>query len=159
MQVPEPAPAARPVRLAIVDSDHRVRDSLAALVGSGDEIEVVGAAGHVSEAIELVAARAPDVVILDPRLPEVESGLGLISELRRRWPALRVLVMSWADGLEGACLEVGADCFIRKSGGPNDLVDAIIAYGRPDRLPPSAPARADSLPATLARHSSMGGSA
>jgi DNA-binding NarL/FixJ family response regulator len=37
--------------------------------------------------------------------------------------------MSWTEGLETTCREQGADGFVRKSGGPNELVEAILAAG------------------------------
>ncbi len=142
METADPASPPRPLRLAIVDADHRVRDSLAALVGSGDEITVIGAVGHASAAMDLVAEGDPDVVILDPKLPEVDMGLGFLAELRRRWPGIGVLVMSWTDALETTCLELGANGFVRKTSGPSDLVEAILAVGprreRPKRVRPAA---------------------
>jgi len=117
------------LRLAIVDADHRVRDSLAALAASDDQIDVVGRAGHPSAALSLVTAEHPDIVVIDPRLPDVDQGLALVRELRARFPTLGLVIMSWSDGLEAECIACGANAFIPKSGAPGDIVDAILAAG------------------------------
>ena len=115
------------LRVVLVDGDVRVRDSLAGLIGLGDGLVVVGSAGDPAEAVEVAAATAPDVVVLDPRLPDVEAGLTLIAALRARLPGVRSLAMSWADELSTPCRDRGADAFVAKSATPSQLVDAVIA--------------------------------
>ncbi len=122
-------PASPRLRLVVVDADPRVRDSLAALVDSDDQIRVVGRAGDPSAALAIIGDRRPDIVVVDPRLPDVDRGLALVRELRARFPALGLVVMSWSDALEADCIACGADAFIPKTGAPNDIVDAIVAAG------------------------------
>jgi len=90
----------------------------------------VASAGQVSTALDLAADHRPDVVIVDPRLPEVDGGIALISSLRARLPSIRILAMSWSDSLESAVLESGADGFVRKTFRPSELTAAILAAGR-----------------------------
>lgn len=120
-----PEPGA--LRVVLVDGDVRVRDSLAGLIGLGDGLVVVGSAGDPAEAVEVAVATSPDVVMLDPRLPDVEAGLSLIAALRARLPGVRILAMSWADELSNPCRDRGADAFVAKSATPSELVDAVIA--------------------------------
>jgi DNA-binding response OmpR family regulator len=82
------------------------------------------------EALELLAAFTPDVVVIDPRLPEIDGGRALIGRVRETSPATRVLVMGWSDAIEQDCLLNGADAFIRKTFKPRELVDAVIAASR-----------------------------
>jgi two-component system, NarL family, response regulator DevR len=128
MADPEPPPD-RPLRVLVVDADDRVRESLTRLLEIGDRLLVVGNAGSADEAFDLVRAAAPDLVMVDPRLPEVEVGLAFIARLRAASPAIRILAMSWSDTLEPTALAGGADGFVRKTFRPADLVAAIVATG------------------------------
>ena len=65
----------RPLRVLVVDADDRVRESLAGLLAIGDRVLVVGSAGQAATALALVREHRPDVVVVDPRLPEVDGGL------------------------------------------------------------------------------------
>jgi len=125
--VTEPAPAADPLRVLVVDADERTRQSLAGLLAIGRRCLVVGTAGHLADALELLGAFTPDVVVIDPRLPDVDGGRALISRIRELSPATRVLVMGWSDAIEQDCLINGADAFVRKTFKPRELVDAVVA--------------------------------
>jgi DNA-binding NarL/FixJ family response regulator len=119
-----------PLRVLVVDADDRVRESLTGLLAISGQCLVVASAGQVSTALDLAAHHRPDVVIVDPRLPEVDGGIALISSLRARLPSIRILAMSWSDSLESAVLESGADGFVRKTFRPSELTAAILAAGR-----------------------------
>ncbi|HYM84214.1 MAG TPA: response regulator [Candidatus Dormibacteraeota bacterium] len=141
-----------PVRVLIVDADHRVRESLADLLGLSDTVSVVGLAGHVGAAFDGVGAESPDVVVLDPRLPDVEAGLALIALLDAAEPRPHLLVLS-SLGCELDVLARGADRFLAKNVAPQDLIDAIVALARPRRGGPDerdARARAAATPRRLA---------
>jgi DNA-binding NarL/FixJ family response regulator len=116
-----------PLRVLVVDADDRVRESLSGLLAIGRRLVVVGNAGQPGPALDLLAAESPDVVIVDPRLPEVAGGLAFMARVRARDPAVRIVVMSWNDGVEDPALAAASDAFIRKTFRPNDLIAAIIA--------------------------------
>lgn len=127
---PMPAPGPRSdglLRVLVVDSDDRVRESLTGLLAIGDRVLVVGSAGQATAALDLVVAERPDVVIVDPRLPEIDGGVAFIRELRGRMPGVRILAMSWSDALEHAAMDGGADGFVRKTFRPTELLAAIDA--------------------------------
>jgi DNA-binding NarL/FixJ family response regulator len=130
MHEPEPG-ADAPLRVLIVDADDRVRESLMGLLGIGRRVVVVGCAGGTGEAIELAETATPDVVVIDPRLPEIEGGIACIARLRATAPHVPILVMTCPDGNEQATLVGRADGFIRKTFRPTELVAAIVAVGRP----------------------------
>jgi DNA-binding NarL/FixJ family response regulator len=121
----------RPLRILVVDADDRVRESLTGLLAIGDHLVVVGSSGEAGRAFDLANAVRPDVCIIDPRLPEVDGGLGFIARLRSSCPEVRILAMSWSDVLERAALDGGAHGFVRKTFRPADLIAAIVATGRP----------------------------
>ena len=123
----DPAAAADPLRVLLVDPDDRVRESLAGLLCIGQRCLVVGSAGTADGAVRLAAETAPQVIVVDPRLPEID-GAGLINRLRAVAPATRVLVLNWSDTAD---LTSGADAYVRKTFRPHELIDAVIAATRP----------------------------
>jgi len=125
-----PEPRSRsdgPLRVLVVDADDRVRESLIGLLAIGDRVVVIGSAGQAGQALDLVVDDRPDIVIVDPRLPELEGGLAFIRELRDRVPEVRILAMSWSDALEAISIDGGAHGFVRKTFRPTELVAAILA--------------------------------
>lgn len=127
-----PDPAQQQFRVVIVDKDSRVRQSLAGLICCiGQHVEVVGSASDAGEALRLVERHRPDVVLIDPRLPEVDSGLALVALIRSKYPAMRVVVMGWSESLEHPAFASGASAFIGKSEPPNAFLDVIANVGGP----------------------------
>ena len=129
MHDPEPGP----LRVLVVDADDRVRESLAGLLGIGERLLVVGDAGRPDAALGLVTTERPDVVVVDPRLPEIDAGLDFIGRLRAAAPDVRVVIMGSFDGVDEGSVAAAADAFVRKTFRPNELVAAIVAAGRPNR--------------------------
>ena len=78
----------------------------------------------------MVLATKPDILVIDPRLPELDGGLSLIERVRRAAPRVRIVVMG-AASLEGSELQLAADGFVRKTFRPNDLVAAVVAAAIP----------------------------
>src|SRR3954471_8252724 len=132
--VPEPAPgahvAAAPVpdergpRILVVDADDRTRESVVGILGIRHRFNVVGSAGHVGDALGLAEAHRPQVVVLDPRLPEVSDGMALIRRLRQLDAQVAILAVGWSPDLENQALDAGADGFVRKTFKPGDLSSA-----------------------------------
>ena len=69
----DPAAAPAPLRVLLVDPDDRVRESLAGLLRIGAKCLVIGSAGTADGAVLLAAETAPDVVVVDPRLPGIDG--------------------------------------------------------------------------------------
>jgi DNA-binding NarL/FixJ family response regulator len=122
----DPAAAPAPLRVLLVDPDDRVRESLAGLLGIGQRCLVVGTAGTATDAIRLAREFAPDVVVVDPRLPGSDTA-DLIASFRVVAPETRVLVLNWS---ETADLASGADAYARKTFRPHELIDAVISTSR-----------------------------
>lgn len=126
MQVPHPSAAPSRPRVVIVDGDRRVQQSLADLLGLTGELDIVGRAGDVRAALELVDTTRPDVVLIDPRLPDADAGLALIGALARAWPGLRVVITGWSD-VEGHALVRGPAQYVSKGSSPEEFVSAVVA--------------------------------
>jgi DNA-binding NarL/FixJ family response regulator len=121
----------RPLRVVVIDADDRVRESLVGLLCIGDRLVVVGNAGQTGPGFEIVRATEPDIVVIDPRLPEVDAGLSFIRRVRTLAPSVRILVMCGSDAFEGTELMRAADGFVRKTFRPSDLVAAVLAAALP----------------------------
>jgi DNA-binding NarL/FixJ family response regulator len=131
-------PAAIP-RLLVVDADDRTRESIVGLLGIRHRFDVVGSAGHAGGAIALLREHRPDVVIIDPRLPELPDGIALIRRVRVIAPDARILVLGWSPELEQGTRAAGANGFLRKTFKPAELTAAIERCIDGDDLAAPAP--------------------
>lgn len=146
---PTLSPAADDARLppvAVVDLDRRVRQALAeAMRASG--VDVVGTAGDATAALDLLSGGA-QVLLVDPRLPDIESGQALMAMISRDWPAVRVVVMGWGDSGESRVLD-GVATFISKSANADQFVAAVLAACvRPGGQPTAESGRKDDGPSS-----------
>jgi DNA-binding NarL/FixJ family response regulator len=117
---------AQPISVLIVDDHPVVRRGLRVLLELEDGIEVAGEAGDGATALALAAERAPDVILLDLKLPG-QDGLSVLTELRARGSTARVLVLTSATEPASASLAVrsGATGVLYKDVDPDALVRAI----------------------------------
>lgn len=122
----------------VVDADRRVRASLAALLELEGGVTVVGVAGDVTTALDLAAQHLPDVIVLDPQLPDVESGIALLALLRQRLPAARIVVCACADLPASSASLKGADAVLVKGVDAGEFVASVL--GNNWRLLDGAPA-------------------
>lgn len=117
--------AAALIRVAIVDDHPVVRQGIAALLGAHAEIEVVGSADSVEQALALLGGTAVDVLLLDIRLG-TDSGLRLLREgPTASMPAVVVLSAYDYPQYAEAALRLGAAGFVVKSAPLDELIDAI----------------------------------
>lgn len=122
---PRPVPPDAP-RVVIVDADRRVQQSLSDLLGLTGQVSVVGHAGDVRGALEEVERARPDVMLIDPRLPDIEAGAALISGVTRAWPSLRIVLTGWGDTEGHSQLHANPMCYVSKGGSPEEFVTAIV---------------------------------
>ena len=117
------------IRIVIADDQALFREGLRTLLSTRADIEVVGEAGDGDEAVALVERLAPDVVLMDLRMPKVD-GIQATVRIRDRWPHIPVLVLTTFDddaNLFGA-LRAGAAGYLLKDVSSETLVAAIQAY-------------------------------
>ncbi len=116
----------RPISVLIVDDHPVVRRGLRVLLEVQDGIEVAGETGDGATALALAAEHAPDVILLDLKLPGLD-GIAVLGELRARASAARVLVLTSATEPASASLAVhsGAAGVLYKDVDPDALVRAI----------------------------------
>ena len=114
------------IRVLICDDQTVVREGLAAILSTDDEIEVVGLARNGTEALALTAEDRPDVVLMDLNMP-VMNGVQATQRLRRNHPDVRVLVLTtYADEAWVIdAIRAGAAGYLLKDIRRDDLVAAI----------------------------------
>ncbi len=120
-------PRSGPIRVLLVDDHPMVREGLRSMLGA-DAVEVVGEAGSGAEAVRLAGELAPDVVLLDLRLPDVD-GLTVLRRLKETVPQASVLMVTMHDDpvLVRHAVEAGAAGYVLKGIGRRELLAAVQA--------------------------------
>jgi DNA-binding NarL/FixJ family response regulator len=120
----------------------QVRQELRLLLSLTGELEIAGEAANGAEAIGQVEALRPDAVVIDLEMP-VMDGYEAARQIKTRWPACRVIVLTVHDGEaeRQRAAQAGVDAFIVKGAPLDALVKAILEqdehrYGQAGALPP-----------------------
>jgi DNA-binding NarL/FixJ family response regulator len=113
-------------RILLVDDHPLFRDGVRAALASADDLDVVGEAETVAEAVALAAELSPDVVLMDLGLPD-GSGIDATRAILAAAPAVRVLVMTMTSDDEAvvAAMRAGARGFVVKGSGRADLLRSV----------------------------------
>lgn len=117
-----------PVRVLVVDADRRVRQSLAGLIRVSDGLSLTAAVGDPVGAMDALEGEGADVLLIDPRLPEAEIGVALLTEIRARWPDIRVVALSVVENLTTLWDDPG-QLIVVSPASPELLVDAVRRHG------------------------------
>ncbi|MEU2879481.1 response regulator transcription factor [Streptomyces sp. NPDC007070] len=132
-----------PIRVFLLDDHEVVRRGVHDLLNDEADIEVVGEAGTVEQALVRVPALRPDVAVLDVRLPDGD-GVTVCRELRSRLPELACLMLTSFDDEEALLdsIMAGASGYVLKQIQGSDLVSAVRTVARGQSLlDPSATAK------------------
>jgi len=121
------------IRVFLLDDHELVRRGLADLLGVEADLEVVGEASSVAEAMARIPATQPDVAVLDVRLPD-GSGVEVCRDIRSQLPDVKCLMLTSFSDDEALfdAIMAGASGYVLKEIRGNDLVDAIrqVAAGK-----------------------------
>jgi two-component system, NarL family, response regulator LiaR len=114
------------MRVLICDDQAIIRHGLAMILRLTTDIEVVGLAEHGNEALRLVEQVAPDLVLMDLKLPGM-TGVEVTRQIRQRFAATQVLVLTTYDDDQWIfdALRAGACGYLLKDTPPEDLLKAI----------------------------------
>jgi DNA-binding NarL/FixJ family response regulator len=128
------APPAGAIRVMIVDDDPLLRAGLRMMLAGAPDVEVVAEAGDGTQVLPLAAQYAPDVVLMDIRMPAMD-GLAATEALRSRDGAPEVVILTTFDADEHVvrALRAGAAGFVLKDTPPADIVAALrrVVRGEP----------------------------
>jgi two-component system nitrate/nitrite response regulator NarL len=124
---------AGPIRVLIADDHPIYIDGLAAAVERTTDLDLVATCRDGAEALERIRAEAPDVAVLDLRMPRLET-TAILEELAADGPACRVLVLSVHVGAGEVheCVSLGAAGYLAKDTDRAEICNAIraVAQGR-----------------------------
>ncbi len=121
------------IRVLLVDDHELVRSGIRRLLDDADNIDVVGEAESGEQALELVRAHDPDVVLMDVNMPGI-GGLEATRKLSRQAPKLPVIILTvhTDDPFPSSLLKAGASGYLHKGCSVDEIIHAIseVHHGR-----------------------------
>jgi DNA-binding NarL/FixJ family response regulator len=130
----------RNVRIVVADDQPRARHALRTLLSLAGwdtvdqvhvTVEVVGEAANGQEVVAHVARLHPDVVLMDARMP-VMNGFEAAHQIKKLWPAVRVVMLTMHPGGRTEALAMGVDAYLLKGCTLRELLEAIAGPDRPE---------------------------
>jgi DNA-binding NarL/FixJ family response regulator len=146
-----PVDGGAPVRVLVADDQQLIRDGIASLLGIQPGITVVGTASDGAQAVEKALALAPDVILMDVRMPGTDGVLAA-AQVRRELPACRVIMLTTFDDEDYVvrALRAGAVGYLLKDLPAAELASAVrMAHAGVAQFGAQAVGR---LASALARH-------
>jgi DNA-binding NarL/FixJ family response regulator len=115
-------------RIAIADDHQLFRRSLAALIDTFDDMQVVLQAEDGVQLLDQLAESAVDLVLLDLQMPNLD-GFATCAIIKKEFPDIKILIVSQLSSRESIfkVMELGADGFFTKNSNPEELENAIIS--------------------------------
>lgn len=114
------------IRIVLADDHPVVREGIRGMLQGYDDIEVVGQAGSGPEAVDLVAALSPDLVLMDLRMPGGD-GVAATRAIASAHPATRVVVLTTYETDQDIlrAIEAGASGYLLKDIAPTELARSV----------------------------------
>lgn len=125
------------IRVMVIDDHQIVRQGLVALLNTEDDLTVIAEGSDGQQAIELFKQHAPDVTLMDLRMPGI-GGVEAINHIRRITSDAKIIVLTTYDGDEDIfrALQAGAQSYLLKGVSFEDLTEAIrVVHAGQKRIP------------------------
>jgi DNA-binding NarL/FixJ family response regulator len=133
----------RKIRVLSVDDHPLLREGIAAIINSQDDMMMVAQASTGREAVQLFREHRPDVTLMDLRMPDL-SGIDAMSAILGEFPDARVVMLTTFEGdveIQRA-LAAGARGYVLKSMPPKELIEVIrLVHAGKKRIPPEIAAQ------------------
>jgi NarL family two-component system response regulator LiaR len=119
------------IRVLICDDQVIVREGLATILGTAEDIAVIATARDGEQALEMIGQATPDVVLMDLKMPGM-GGIAATGRIRSRYPEVKVLVLTTYDADEWVfdAIRSGASGYLLKDAPREDLIRAIQGTAR-----------------------------
>jgi len=119
------------IRVVVADDHPIVRSGIVGLLGSADDIEVVGEASDGAEAVALATQLSPDVVLMDLRMPGL-GGAEATAQLVAARPDVRVLILTTYESDENilTAIEAGASGYLLKAAPQDEILAGLRSVAR-----------------------------
>jgi DNA-binding NarL/FixJ family response regulator len=116
----------KPIRVAIVDDHYFFRQGVRDVLNAEPGITVVAESGDGQEALEMLKAVQPDVVLMDVNLPTL-NGLQVTQQIKNEYPNIHVIVLTAYDDEEQIyhAIRIGASAYFPKDVAPPQLLDTV----------------------------------
>ena len=116
------------IRVLTVDDHPLLRDGIAALIGSEEDMELIGEASNGREGLDLFRKFRPDVTLMDLQMPEM-NGIDAIGAIRGEFPEARIIVLTTHPGdvQVSRALKAGARAYLMKGELRKELLETIRA--------------------------------
>jgi len=109
------------ITLVLVDDHHMFLDGMSAVLAERNDMKVLCSVGSAKEALEYLSVNLPDLLITDISMPEM-NGLEFIKTVKKRYPALKILVVSMFQQIQSL---KGIEGYLLKETGYGELIKAI----------------------------------
>jgi DNA-binding NarL/FixJ family response regulator len=139
------------IRVLAVDDHPLLRDGIAALIGSEEDIELIGEASNGREALDLFRKYQPNITLMDLQMPDM-NGIDAIGAIRGEFPEARIIVLTTHPGdvQVSRALKAGARAYLMKGELRKELLETIRAvHAGQKRLSPE-------IAAEIAEHATDG---
>lgn len=119
------------MKVLIVDDDALIRESLSVLLGLDEAIEVVGTAANGQEAYDLCCTLAPEIVLMDVRMPIMDGVLGT-KLIKSSFKQIKVVILTTFkdDEYIKEALKNGAEGYILKNQSSDSIIDSLKAVSK-----------------------------
>jgi DNA-binding NarL/FixJ family response regulator len=130
--------SSNPIRILSVDDHPMLREGIAAVLASEDDMILVGEASNGREAVEQFRTHRPDVTLMDVQMPQV-NGIDAILKIREEFPDARIIVLTTygGDAQAARAFKAGASGYLLKNMVRKELIDTIrTVHAGKKRIPP-----------------------
>jgi len=114
-----------PTKIMVVEDNSRARSALAAYISLQTGIRITAEASNGLEAISKIRGCPPDVVLMDMQMP-VMDGLEATKIIKKRWPWVKVIVLTIYQNYQSKALSAGADAFLVKGCPVAELISTVF---------------------------------
>jgi DNA-binding NarL/FixJ family response regulator len=113
------------IKVLIVDDHHVVREGLRRILDDDDEVEVIGEARNGEEAVVKAISLAPDVIIMDLKMPGMD-GIMATHEIKQKMPDINILVLTlYAEDFINQAVEAGVSGYLLKDSDSEQITKAV----------------------------------